>query len=109
MLQANGDDLAFITVDALDAQSRLQPNADQEVSFALTGPGEIIAVGNGDGSTRDSYRGDHIALFYGRALVVVRTFSSPGKIHVIAHTAGLKGAQVQIQSIAAKSRSALEP
>src|SRR6185437_914589 len=33
ILQADGGDLSFITVEALDAQGRLQPNATAEVKF----------------------------------------------------------------------------
>ena len=48
-VQADGQDLSFVTVEALDAEGRLQSNADQEVQFAISGPGVIAAVGNGDG------------------------------------------------------------
>ena len=49
VVNADGEDLSFVTVEAVDAQGRLQPHADQEVQFALSGPGVIAAVGNGDG------------------------------------------------------------
>ena len=49
VLQADGQDLSFITVEALDSEGHLQPNADQEIQFSISGPGTIVAVGNGDG------------------------------------------------------------
>jgi len=52
-LQANGEDLAIITVSTADAQGRLVPTAAQEIAFALTGPGRIIGVGNGDPSSHE--------------------------------------------------------
>ena len=48
-LQADGQDLSFITVEAVDAEGRFQPDANQEVQIAINGSGEIAAVGNGDG------------------------------------------------------------
>src|SRR3954453_20321210 len=48
-VNADGEDLSFVTVEAVDSQGRFQPHADQEVQFSLSGPGAIAAVGNGDG------------------------------------------------------------
>ncbi len=72
-LQADGQDLSFISVEAVDAEGRFQPDADQEVHFAIGGPGVIAAVGNGDGQDAATYHGDRRKLFQGRALIVVRT------------------------------------
>ena len=88
-LQAGGQDLSFVTVEALDAQGRFQPNADQEVQFAISGPGVIAAVGNGDGKDESRYQGDRRKLFQGRALVVVRTQAHGGTVRLTAKTAGL--------------------
>jgi len=98
VVQADGQDLSFITVEALDAEGRFQPDADQEVQFAIGGPGAIAAVGNGDGEDSASYQGDRRKLFQGRALVVVRTSRQPGAITVSAKTQGLEDGSVTIQS-----------
>ncbi len=47
-IKANGDDVAVFSVQALDAQGRAVPTADNLVTFELDGPGRIIGVGNGD-------------------------------------------------------------
>ena len=47
-IDANGEDVAIATVAIVDDQGRIVPIADDKVSFALTGPGRIIGVGNGD-------------------------------------------------------------
>ncbi|MGA3035618.1 MAG: DUF4982 domain-containing protein, partial [Terracidiphilus sp.] len=39
VVKADGEDLSFVTVEAVDAQGRLQPHADQEVQFSISGPG----------------------------------------------------------------------
>ncbi len=107
VLQADGEDLTFITVEALDAQGRPQPNATEEVSFTVSGPGSMIAVGNGDQTSRELYQGDHRVLFHGRALVVIRTSNTPGTIRLTAHGEGLGTAEVAVESRAAKSDSEL--
>jgi beta-glucosidase/6-phospho-beta-glucosidase/beta-galactosidase len=49
MLEADGEDLSFVTVEAVDVNGRPDLHADQEVQFEVSGPGVIAAVGNGDG------------------------------------------------------------
>jgi beta-galactosidase len=107
VLGADGQDLAFITVEALDAEGRFQPEANQEVQFAITGPGVIAAVGNGDGQDSATYQGDRRKLFQGRALVVVRTSKQGGPIHLTATAPGLSEGVANIQAKAADQRPEL--
>jgi len=86
---ADGQDLSFVTVEAVDAKGRVHPNADQEIEFAIGGPGVIAAVGNGDGRDSASYQGNRRKLFQGRALAVVRTSKLDGPIQLTAATPGL--------------------
>lgn len=97
VLRADGQDLSFITVEAVDAQGQPQPNAGQQIRFAISGPGAIVAVGNGDGKSNERYQGDHRSLFHGRALVVVRASRVPGRIHLTASAPGLTSADLTIQ------------
>ena len=52
-INADGEDLSIITVAITDAQGRIVPTAGNKVAFALTGPGRIIGVGNGDPSCHE--------------------------------------------------------
>ena len=97
-VKADGQDLSFITIEAVDAQGRLQPNADQEILFTLSSPGTIMAVGNGDGRSSEPYRSDHRSLFRGRALVVVRTSRKAGSIQLKANAPGLGAATVTMRA-----------
>ena len=106
-LQADGQDLSFITVEALDAEGRFQAVAEQEVQFAISGPGVIAAVGNGDGEDAASYQGDRRKLFQGRGLVVVRTSKHGGPIHMTATAAGLSAGIIDVQATAANPRPEL--
>jgi beta-galactosidase len=107
VLQADGQDLSFITVEALDAEGRFQAVADQEVQFAISGPGVIAAVGNSDGEDAASYQGDRRKLFQGRGLVVVRSSKHGGPIHMTATAAGLSAGIIDVQATAANPRPEL--
>ncbi len=47
-IKADGKDIAVITVSAVDKKGLSVPDATNEISFNLSGPGRIIGVGNGD-------------------------------------------------------------
>ena len=98
MLRADGEDLAFVTVEAEDAKGGLVMNADEEVQFTLEGPGVIQAVGNGDGRDDAPYQGTQRKLYQGRALVVVRTTKKGGTIRLKATAAGLRGAEAATEA-----------
>ena len=52
-IKADGEDVSVITVQANDAQQRMVPDAGNEIIFAISGPGKIIGVGNGDPSSHE--------------------------------------------------------
>ena len=52
-INADGEDAAVFTVEALDAQGRLVPTAQNNIRFAIEGTGKIIGVGNGDPSCHE--------------------------------------------------------
>jgi beta-galactosidase len=97
-IHADGEDLSFVTVEAVDAQGRLQTNADREADFSISGPGVIAAVGNGDGRDPASYQGNRRKLFQGRALIVVRSSKQSGAITLTAKTSGLADGVTAIQA-----------
>lgn len=105
VVNADGQDLSFITVEALDEKGRFQPNADQLVTFKLSGPGVIAAVGSGDSKSAEPYQGNQRRLFNGRAQVVVRSSKTPGVIGLTATAPGLAKANQRIEAQSA----ALQP
>jgi beta-galactosidase len=106
-VEAGGQDLSFVTVEAVDAEGRLRMDAGEEVQFSIRGPGVIAAVGNGDGRDPASYQGDRRKLYQGRALVVVRTAKQSGAITVAARAAGLRDGLVRIEAKAGPARAEL--
>jgi beta-galactosidase len=97
-LQADGQDLSFLAVEAVDAEGRLQPQAGPEVQFSISGPGVIAAVGNGDGEDPASYQGDRRKLFQGRAQVIVRSSKHAGSIQLTATAPGLTVGKIEIRA-----------
>ncbi len=105
---ADGEDLSFVTVEAVDADGGFQPHADQDVQFTLSGQGTIAAVANGDGQDPATYHADRRRLFNGRAQVVIRTTRGAGAIKLNASASGLSPSSVAIVSKAAPSGATLQ-
>jgi beta-galactosidase len=107
VLSADGQDLAFVTVEAVDEKGRLQTNAEQEVHFAVSGAGRLAAAGNGDGRSTEPYSGDTYTLFHGRALVVLQTSRMTGKIKLTATADSLNPSSIFVESRLPKSLAEL--
>jgi len=97
-ITADGQDLSFIDVEVTDDKGRLQPNADQEISFDLTGPGSIQGLGNADVRSLEPYQGSQCRVFHGRALVVIRSTKTPGTIVLHATGPGLSDTSCAVQT-----------
>jgi beta-galactosidase len=90
-LKANGDDLSFVLVEAVDEDGNLCPLAMSQVTFELAGPARIAGVGNGDHHFPAEFVSCRVALFYGKAMLIVRTSDGqPGTIQITATAAGLR-------------------
>ncbi|HEX7959404.1 MAG TPA: glycoside hydrolase family 2 TIM barrel-domain containing protein, partial [Terriglobales bacterium] len=106
-IRADGDDLSFITVRIEDKDGNLVPMADNLVHFALTGPGEIAAVDNGNAATVEPFHADYRKAFNGLALLIVRSVAGhAAQIQVAATSDGLSEGTTQVTTQAATQQSA---
>jgi beta-galactosidase len=97
-ITADGQDLCFVTVEAIDRAGNFQPNGDQSVTFNISGPGVIAGIGSGDYSQEQMYQGTHRLLFHGRAEAVIRSGRNAGIITLTAAAPGLITGSVDIES-----------
>lgn len=97
-IRADGYDLSFVTVEVLDKRGDRHPNADNDIRFRLSGPGEIVGVGNGDQASVESFKLPRRKAYNGRCLVVVKSKEKRGPIKLIATSKGLKSATTNIRT-----------
>ena len=84
-IAADGYDLSFVTVEAIDAQGRPVPTADLMLTFKIEGAGELLGIDNGNAAETLCLQGDKMPLFSGKALAVVRSLRDyPGTITLTA-------------------------
>jgi beta-galactosidase len=91
-------DLAYITVEIVDQDGCVVPTAEHEVTFEVSGAGELIAVGTANPSSEESYVGQQRKAWHGRLLAVVRSSGQIGDIVFKAHTDGLPLSEIRLNA-----------
>ncbi len=97
LLAADMHSLSFVTVEVVDAAGQVDPHAAHEIHFSVEGEGELAAVGSGNPTTTESYRGSQRKAFRGRCVAVVKSNGMPGEIRLRAEAGGLQRAEVTIR------------
>ena len=95
-LAADGEDLAYVTVQVADRDGNLVPTDSRLVKFNVTGAGEFLATANGDPTCLLPFQGKEMNLFSGALTAIVKAGKQPGSITFTAKAAGVKPATVTI-------------
>lgn len=95
-IKADGYDLSFVTVEVLDRKGTLHPNTDNEILFAVKGPGKIVGVGNGNQRSVESFQAKRRKAYNGRCQVVIKSTTQSGKIVLTGRSRGLTSAKAII-------------
>ncbi len=78
--RADGKDLQHVRVTAVDSKGRRTLSYDDELTFEVDGDASIVAVSNGDISSDELSTANHIRLWQGQAMVILRSGRQPSKI-----------------------------
>ena len=95
-INADGNDLSFITVELVDENGTAHPLSDNLVSFSVEGPGLIAGTDNGCQHDHNSLKKPLRNLYFGKALCIVQSLGPKGKIVLKASVDGLPDASVAI-------------
>lgn len=98
-LNANGEDVAFITIKLEDAKGNVNLNVSKEINISVEGVGTLAAFGNADPQSIGSYQDVTWNTYDGYALAVIRAGSETGKIKVILQADGCEEEQIEINVI----------
>jgi beta-galactosidase len=93
-IDADGEDLVILKVEALDKEGRAVPTADNLIGFHISGEGKLIGVGNGDPNCQESDKEPKRSLFNGLAQVIVQASKRPGEIQIEAVKEGWDGPEL---------------
>lgn len=97
-VKSGGQDLAYVTVEAVDAAGVIHPGVDQSVQYSVSGAGVIAGIASGDLTTTEPYHANPRRLYQGRALVVIRTTEKTGPITLTSTSPSMGSASVRISA-----------
>jgi len=105
-IDADGEDIAILKVEALDKEGRPVPTANNLIGFKVSGAGALIGVGNGDPNCQESDKEPRRSLFNGLAQVIVQSTKRPGEIHIEAAKEGWDGPELTGAKLAITTKKA---
>lgn len=97
-IDADGQDLCYITVELCDKNGIINPKSTNEIKFSIEGEGRIEGVGNSDPTSTESYTSSHRKAWKGKCLVIVKAGEKPGNIILTARIKGLPMERITIIS-----------
>lgn len=96
VLQADGDDLAYVTVSVVDKDGNECPAENRLVRFYVKGSGSYRAAANGDPTSLDLFHLPQMHFFSGKCTAIVQSTDKPGTVTLRASAKGLRPATIRI-------------
>ncbi|WP_163707205.1 sugar-binding domain-containing protein [Mangrovibacterium lignilyticum] len=98
-IQADGQDLSFVTIEVTDAEGNILPNAENSLAISIEGEGVIAAAGNANLKDTIPYFSHTPKAWKGRALVVVKSSQQPGELKLKVSSLELPDAELIINAV----------
>lgn len=95
-IMADRNDLSYISIDLVDADGRIVPDADRPVSLSVSGDGILRGSGNACPVDMQSFRSATPSTFRGRAMAVLQPDGMPGNITLTVTADGLPAAAITV-------------
>lgn len=106
-LTADGKDLIFVEISALDKDGTSVDNAKNRVKVAVAGAGVLAGLDNGDSTDYDQYKGTSRRLFGGKLLAVVQSTFAEGPVTLTVTSEGLPSESITFNSLPVSDRRQL--
>ena len=95
-LVADGKDLAYVTVSAVDRDGNFCPLDDRLVKFNVSGAGTFKASANGDPTSLDPFQIPQMHLFNGKLTVIVCSSGEEGRLTLDVSAEGLETSSIAL-------------
>jgi len=97
-IKPDGGDLAYVTLEILDANGITIKYGEPLISLEVGGAGELIGSGSGNPNSDEMYTGKQHKAFHGKLLAVIRSTLQTGTIRLTARAEGLPAAVLELQA-----------
>ena len=82
VITADGQDLAYVTIEVVDSNGNVCPDAAIPCEAIVKGQGSLLAFASADLKDREPYTSPKVTTWKGRALLVVRSTQKNGRAQV---------------------------
>ena len=90
-ISAQNGDLCYVTIEAVDENGMLVPNANPDITCQVGGCAKLIALGSGDPKSTEDFQVTHRKPYNGRMLAII---SSVGKAGEALFSATMEGVPI---------------
>jgi beta-galactosidase len=94
------NDVACLTVTAVDTNGIPSAWADALITFSVDGPGVIAGVDNGDRADPSAYQASERKLFHGECIALIKASAASGTITVTVSAPGLPDSSIKFEATA---------
>lgn len=98
-LKADGRDLCYIDIELVDEKGTINPKAENLINFTIEGSGKILAVGNSNPTSTESFHRPYRKAWQGKCQVIIQTLKQTGEIRLKAETDGLPAKTINLNVI----------
>ena len=95
---ADGQDLIYVTVEILDRDGRVCPDAAIPLTATVKGAGSLLSFASADLKDTSVYTDAHCTTWKGRALLAVRSTAKSGSVSVTVKGDGLSQSQLTLNA-----------
>ena len=95
-LKADGKDVCHVEFYIVDENNIRVPDASNEVTFAVAGPGKVIGIDNGKRDGEVDYKDLRHEAFMGRGLAIVQSERMAGTLTIKATSQNLEPATISL-------------
>ena len=97
-LKADGDDLTFITVNILDKDGNLVPDAANQINVNVSGAATFRGICNGDATSLEVFTKPTMKAFHGQLAFCIQSNGKKGEAIVKVSGKGLKSATIKVEA-----------
>ncbi|WP_321332128.1 glycoside hydrolase family 2 TIM barrel-domain containing protein [uncultured Bacteroides sp.] len=97
VIKADGSDLSYVLVEAIDKDGNICPLVNNKIEVKISGTGKLAGVGNGNPQSFNFFGSNKVDLFYGKAMIIVKSGDTKGNITVATKSEGLKPTSAAIK------------
>ena len=87
-----------MTVEIVDREGTLVPDADTQLRFRVEGCGFIAGVDNGSQTSMEPFKASQRRAFHGKALVVLQNDGRKGTVRLTAEADGMPPSTLLVRS-----------